>query len=352
MTTRPQTLASVDEEASALFVERLQGAWAADRQAALDARLTNDRAFAEAYSRAESTWAALDAHGESPEIMRHREAALAEARRATARRWSLATPAARARWRNFAVAAGLLITLGIAWQFSPYGYVPGQYRTGLGEQKSVELPDHSRIALDARTRLRVHYSSDARVVELQTGQAQFTVTHDPTRPFKVLAGDRAIVAVGTVFTVEYADREVRVATLEGRVAVIDEGGPSAAPSATHESAAHSRAAPRTIELTAGQELRASEGGEATVIPQADLEAATAWRQGKIILRTESLGDAIRRVNRYSNVQIEITDAELASKKISGVFEAGDPRGFIDAVEHYLPVSAESADPDRVILRPR
>jgi transmembrane sensor len=342
----------LDQEASELFVQRLQGEWTAEQQAALDARLGSDSAFAEAFLRAQASWASLEKHAEAPEIMRHREAALAEARRSTARRSSLSTPAARARWRNCAIAASLLITIGIVWQLSPYGYVPGQYRTGLGEQKSIELADHSRIALDSRTRLRVRYSSDARVIELQNGQAQFTVMHDPTRPFKVLAGDRAIVAVGTVFTVEYADREMRVATLEGRVAVTDEGALSVAPGPSSESAVHSKGARRTIELTAGQELLASEGGESTVIPQADLEAVTAWRQGKIILRTESLGDAIRRVNRYSNVQIEITDPELASRKISGVFEAGDTRGFIDAVERYLPVRAESTEPNRVVLRPR
>jgi ferric-dicitrate binding protein FerR (iron transport regulator) len=69
---------------------------------------------------------------------------------------------------------------------------------------------------------------------------------------------------------------VRVDMMEGRVAVV---------------------APDAIELTAGEEARISPDGRATVTPKADIEAATAWRGGKVIFRAERLGDAIRRLNR-------------------------------------------------------
>ena len=61
---------------------------------------------------------------------------------------------------------------------------------------------------------------DARIIELKQGQAQFSVAKDPTRPFKVLVGDRTIVALGTVFTVDFTDRKIHVAMVEGRVAVV------------------------------------------------------------------------------------------------------------------------------------
>src|SRR5260370_8546183 len=82
------------------------------------------------------------------------------------------------------------------------------------------MEDHSRIALDTATRLKVRYTDDARIVQLQEGQAQFSVAKDRARPFKVLAGDRTIIAIGTVFTVEYVDRKVHVAMMEGKVAVV------------------------------------------------------------------------------------------------------------------------------------
>jgi transmembrane sensor len=339
---------SLEQEASELFVQRLQGQWSAKEQAELDARLARDPAFAQAFSRAQDSWATLETHAEAPEVMRHREEALAYARRANARRWS--APSAGRRWRLAAAIAGVAIALGVAWLLSPYRQTSSEYRTGLGEQRVLDLDDHSRIALDSDTRVRVRYSKDARIVELTQGQAQFNVAHDPGRPFKVIAGDRTIVAVGTVFTVDYLDQEVNVAMLEGRVAVVDDSARSAPEAREGLGSPNSENAGRTIELSAGEELRVSRGGHATVVPHADLEAATAWRQGKVIFRSELLGEAIRRVNRYSHAQIEIQDPVLAANRISGVFEAGDTQGFLDAVERYLPVTAASTERGTIELR--
>jgi len=334
---------TVVEEASDTLVQRLHGEWTAADQAASERRLATDQEYADAYRRANESWSALDAHAESAEVMRYREEALAYARRSNARRWLKANSYTRGGRLAAAAIAGVALLLGIAWQLSPYGYIPGQYRTGLGEQRVVDLEDHSRIVLDAATRLRVQFTSDARIVELQDGQAQFSVAKDPTRPFKVQAGGRTIIAVGTVFTVEYIDSQVHVAMIEGRVAVVPTRPTRIAAAADTEDR-------EDISLQAGQELRVARDGRSTVMPKADLEAATAWREGKVIIRSESLGEAVQRMNRYSRQQIRIDDAALAAKEVSGVFEAGDTAGFLSALERYLPIAADYADSHTVKLR--
>jgi transmembrane sensor len=341
---------SPDEEAAELFVQRLQAEWTARDQAELDARRARDPAFEDAFSRAESSWGSLDQHAETPEIMRHREAALAFARRANARRWSVAARRMKRPRTLVAAITGVAIALGAAWQLSPLAFVPGQYETQLGEQRTLDLGDHSRIALDAMTRIRVRYSKDTRLIDLKYGQAQFNVAHDPARPFKVIAGNHEIVAVGTVFTVEYANHEMHVAMLEGKVAVVDQSAPVA--ERHTKSSSRSVARTKSLELAAGEEMRVNASGEATVSRQADLEAATAWREGKIIFRAEPLEEAIRRVNRYSHTQIDLQVDALASSKINGVFETGDTQGFVDAIERYLPVTADTTEPDRIQLRAR
>jgi len=333
---------TIEEEASDTFVQRLHGQWTLADQATLERRLEHDPTYADAYRRVQESWGALDTHSESAEIMRYREEAIGNARRTNARRWLKAYTYARNGWWAAAGVTGVALLIGVAWQLSPYGYAPGQYRTGIGEQKVVDLEDHSTIVLDAATRLRVRFTPDARIVELQAGQAQFTVAKDPSRPFKVEAGGRAIVAVGTVFTVEYVDSQVHVAMMEGKVAVVS----TAAPTTTEAGGGES------ISLIAGEELHVSRDGRSTVTPKADLEAATAWREGKVIIRTESLGEAVERMNRYSRLQIKIDDAALAEKKVSGVFEAGDTPGFVSAIELYLPVVADYSDSHTVRLRMR
>jgi transmembrane sensor len=341
---------SLEEQAADTFVQRTHGDWNAADQAALKGRLTQDPAYAEAYRRVEASWASLESYAEVPEVMAYRQEAIAYARKSSAARW-LRASRENAGWRRVAaVVAGITLIAMAAWHLWPYGYRPGEYRTGIGEQRLVELADHSRIALDAATRLRVHYTHDGRTVELLGGQAQFSVAKDPTRPFKVVAGDRAIVAVGTVFTVEYVDQRVHVAMMEGKVAVV--AAPVNSPSITGPTSVERSREPRSIELSAGEELRVSREGDATVDPHADIEAATAWREGKVIIRTETLGAAVARMNRYSTLQIRIEDPALTTKQISGVFEAGDTQGFLSAVQRYMPLMITYADAETVELKLR
>jgi transmembrane sensor len=333
---------SMEQEASDTFVQRLHGEWTRADQAAFESRLAGDPGYADAYRRVQESWASLDAHAESPEIMRYREEAIATARRTSAGRW-LKPPVSAGSGRRIAAAlAGIALLLGVAWQLSPFGYVRGLYSTGVGEQRIVDLEDHSRIALDAATRLRVRFSRDARVVELWEGQAQFSVAKDATRPFKVEAGGRTVVAVGTVFTVEYVDQKVNVTMMEGKVTILPTGAPDAAFAAAGGGDG--------ISLIAGEALQVSRDGHTTLTPKADLEAATAWREGKLIIRTESLGEVVHRMNRYSPLQIRINDEALAAKRVSGVFETGDTSGFVNAIRRYLPVVVEQVDSNTVELR--
>jgi transmembrane sensor len=334
------------DQAADMLLRRRDASWGAADQIALDARLASDAKFAAAFGHAQESWDAVGRHSNSPELLALREQAIARARQASARRWSL--PGART-WNvgKWAAAAAILIACGIVWQLSPYGYEPWLYKTGLGEQKVVELSDHSHIALDARTRLRVRFSADARIVELLEGQAQFSVAKDPARPFKVQAGSKTIVAVGTVFDVEYVDSQVRVAMVEGRVAVLsqDQSGSAVAPEGGSKSSI-----PSPIELSAGEALQVRADGAATVLTKADIEAATAWRQGKVIFRDQTLAEAVHRLNRYSRQQVIVDDTALAQMKVSGVFDSGDAQAFAEAMQAYLPVAADFSGGSVIHLR--
>ena len=333
-------------QASDLFLRRRDGFWAPSDQIALDSRLATDPAFAQAYAQVQESWESVERHATSPELLALREHAIARARQRGARRWSLPSVGIE-RSGKWAAAAALVLGLGLAWQLSPLGYEPGMYKTGLGEQKVVELPDHSHIALDARTRLRVRFSPDARIVQLLEGQAQFSVAKDPARPFKVEAGAKTIIAVGTVFDVEYIDREVRVAMVEGRVAVLTQGSDDTG-SAPNTDLKSQKASP--IELIAGEALAVRADGASTVLPKADIEAATAWRQGKVIFRDQTLAEAVHRLNRYSRQQVMVDDAALAQMKVSGVFDSGDAQAFAEAMQAYLPVAADFSQGSSIHLR--
>jgi transmembrane sensor len=330
------------DQAVDLFLRHQRGESTQADKAALDATL-QDPARARTLQRVERAWQAVGDYADSPELMVLREQALARARRSSVQRWLLPASAARKRWLAAASVTAAVLFLGLlTWQLSPYGFRPGVHKTAIGEQKLLELEDRSTIALDARTQLRVRYTTDARIIEITQGQAQFSVARDPARPFKVIAGNHTIVALGTVFTVEYVDDEVQVAMLEGRVAVL-------APASARQTAGE---APAPIELTVGEALRVREDGHTDITHNADLQAATAWRQGQVIFHDEPLADAVRRMNRYSRVQVTVRDPELARLRISGLFDAGDTRAFADALQSYLPLAATYPTHEAIELHSR
>jgi transmembrane sensor len=317
-------------------------------------RDSDDPQLANAREKVERAWQGVGQNANRPEFLMLREQALARARRANRRRWSLPRTSAQKSWVTAASVIGVVIAAGAAWQLSPFGYRPGVYQTGIGEQRTIELSDHSHIALDSNTRIHVTLTADARIIEIAQGQAQFNVVHDPGRPFKVMVGGHTIVDVGTVFTVEYVDQTVQVALIEGKVAVLTPEVNSAAtthiPGMPTTEPAASGYSSRTIELSAGEELRFAQNGRATVTLKADIQAATAWREGKVIFHSEPLAEAVRRLNRYSKVQLQIDGAELANLSVSGIFDAGDSREFADAVEAYLPVTADYSQSDVIKLK--
>jgi transmembrane sensor len=261
---------------------------------------------AEAYRRAERLWDEAAALAQDPEI--------AEAVEAAAR------PRA-ARWRSApALLAGLAVAVLMVVAGSLLLWQPetdDRFRTAVGERSSVELADGSRMRVDADSEVGVELGSGFRRIELVRGQALFAVRHDASRPFVVATPSGVtITALGTRFDVEVSSRgEVGVALLEGRVAV--------------------RHGSRLLaELAAGEAASVSVDGRMRRSSGAARDRI-GWTEGRLVLRNETLLDAVERMNRYSDVPIAITSEGSALERLSGEFSTDDPDGFVRAVETLL-----------------
>ena len=150
-------------------------------------------------------------------------------RRPTAPRWA------------YAIAATLVLAVGLSslWlvrrapSTSPsLGLVAAlQAQTGVGERRAIELPDGSHAVLGVRSSLRMEpgLATGPRIVHLD-GEAFFTVNHDPSRPFRVLASNVVTEDVGTEFSVRAypGEGQVRVAVREGAVSLSRAGAARAA----------------------------------------------------------------------------------------------------------------------------
>jgi len=93
------------------------------------------------------------------------------------------------------------------------------YATARGERTTVELRDGTRVTLAPETELRI--ATIGRPVYL-SGEAVYSVTHDPRRSFRVIAPNSVTVQdIGAQFDVRAysADKAVRVAVAAGSVSL-------------------------------------------------------------------------------------------------------------------------------------
>ena len=55
----------------------------------------------------------------------------------------------------------------------------------------------------------------------------------------------------------------------------------------------------------------------------DTARALAWAQGQLIFENDTLADVVTEFNRYNRTQLRIDDLKLATRRVSGVFDATD-----------------------------
>ena len=248
------------------------------------------------------------------------------------------------RWLTAAVtlAAVAVLSLGLSllWTVRPVSQVsiPASaptlhFATRHGQQLIRRLADGSVLHLNTDSAVTVHYSNTERLITLTSGQAVFEVAHEPSRPFRVLAGSAQVIAVGTRFDVRLTPEATLVTVVEGRVAV----GLSATSAAI-------------IQVGADQQLRVA-AAEWPARPVAvDAERTTSWLRREIVFDHEPLEQVAAEFNRYAPKPIAITTPALRSLEISGVFATDDPDAFIAFLRSLKGVRVEVTEKEIRVSR--
>jgi transmembrane sensor len=311
-------------------------------QAEFAAWLAHDPDHSRLYQSVQATWNMTGAAASAPEILLRRQ----EAR--------MRVPPVRASWKwrlTISAAASVLLAVAgvLGWRIHISG--PGvratqpvvaavrTYETELGGRSIVPLEDGSTITLNTSTRVVVDFSGVERSVVLERGQALFEVAADASRPFVVEAAGRRITALGTAFDVRVEDERVQVTLLHGRVAVA--ATPAEARKQAREHPGERRVEAATI--LAPDEQLIAEADAAPVVRATDVERVTSWREGRLVFDDETLPDAVAEINRYTPQKVELADPRLQSLRVSGVFSAGEPSRFVEALTVALPVAVAWSD---------
>lgn len=258
----------------------------------------------------------------------------------------------------WSVAAALVALFGIAiaaFHFLQSDGFTNTYVTAVGEQKTVELPDHSKILLNTNTDLQVEFTDSARLIKMTRGEANFEVAKDPSRPFIVRAGGIDFVAVGTAFNVRAdARRGVSLTVTEGRVHVQKNRNATLeiATGPVASSAAITNNSARTdIDVVVGADMGvvidpATESVSA--LEPTEVVGATAWQQGMAVFEHTPLKEVAAEFSRYLTTPIVIVDSELADVRVSGFFRVRDIDGLAIALKKNFDIDVQKNN-DAIVL---
>jgi transmembrane sensor len=220
------------------------------------------------------------------------------------------------RWVLAAGLAGLTVSAGLWLARRPAPVIFQAPDTG---PLKAQLADGTQVTLSRGGRMEARLDGRRRDVRLLAGEAFYAVAKDPARPFRVEARDHRLIVLGTRFNVDPSGADgLRVDLLEGSLQVEPIGG----------------AAADRVVLKPGEAYQA---GRTPRVGQADVDAAAAWIDGRLVFDDVALSQVALVIDRHTGQALTFADPKLARLHFSGVLRLDSAGDWKAALETVLPV---------------
>lgn len=210
-----------------------------------------------------------------------------------------------------------------------------------GKRTQITLSEGTKVWLNSGSKMiyPAVFTENKREVYID-GEAVFDVTHMQDKPFVVSTRDFDIKVLGTVFNISaYSDDKYSSTVLEqGKIELICRG-------ATILSQEKLTIFPGTmavfnpIQKTFEQQM---------VNPQKYL----SWREGYLILNSEKLENILKKLGRYYNIGMVITDNPLRNATFSGYLDLkNSPEEVLSVINETTSLSY-SIDHEKIFINPK
>lgn len=192
-----------------------------------------------------------------------------------------------------------------------------------GTRTQIDLPDGTRVWLNDGTTFRYpeQFSGSQREVFVD-GEAYFEVKSNPENPFVVNNPLMNTVVTGTHFNLNAytADKYFEATLLEGKI--------------------HLENANKNMVMKPGEQVQFDSKLEKIVQKTVDPQNAAAWVDGKLIFKDEKLGTAIKKLARWYNVEIILTDPEINNYLMTATIQDEKLDQSLKLIALALPVKFE------------
>lgn len=213
------------------------------------------------------------------------------------------------------------------------------FRTGVGESRTLTLADGTQVAMNTASVINVLYTSEHRLVELLKGEILIATAQDliapgqaQVRPFFVKSEQGMVQALGTRFLLRQEEGASLVSVLEGAVAL----HPDIA--VADNKVIHTGEQVRFGQVTVGEVQPVSEN-------------ISAWLDGMIVASGVRLADFLADLSRYRHGYISC-DPAIADLLVSGTYPIADTDRILAALATTLPVKVDQVTRFWVKLKPQ
>jgi hypothetical protein len=209
-----------------------------------------------------------------------------------------------------------------------------------GKRAQITLSDNSKIWLNSGSKLiyPACFATNKREVYLE-GEAIFEVSHNKKHPFIVITADLDVRVLGTVFNVSsYRDDQTTSTILE-----------SGSVELNYKS---NYVFGRSKELMVPGMLAIYDPEQGNVEQsKVNTRHYTSWRDGYFIFEKQPLGGILKKISRYYNVSVRLSDEELGKETFSGNLDLkNSPDQVLKIIAELISAKVENIDNQIVITR--
>lgn len=245
---------------------------------------------------------------------------------------------------------------------APIARAVNEITTRPGSKSKVELPDGTMVWLNAGSKLTYdkNYGVELREVTL-TGEGYFDVVKNKDKPFIIHTSSINIKVLGTVFNVKAypQDKHTETSLIRGSIEVTIKNRPN-------DKIILSPSEKLVVENDEVFENGKQVGHHGTTAQQTDLNtlvsvnklkyiladstvAETAWINNRLIFRDETFADLALRMERWYDVQMEIGDPVLQTKRVTGIFQGETIEQALEALKEMIPVMRYEQTGNKIII---
>jgi len=193
----------------------------------------------------------------------------------------------------------------------------------MGARVSFNLPDGTTGMLNGGSKLSysLPFTNDRRI-KLE-GEGWFDVNHDEEHPFEVSTFNSKVKVLGTSFNISAYPSEnyIEVVLQKGKVEFLDDKS-------------------KVLGTILPSERFIFEDGNISK-SVTDPAKFSAWTQGRLVFRGDSMAEVGRRIERWYNVKIELADPELRRYTFRATFEDDKLEDVLKFLSMTSPVTYRS-----------